>query len=231
MTGIWRRFAGALLFAYGISGLALVIGGGLLVANSVASLDGLSASLEQQRLVLVRSLDATATFLSDARTGTGNVQTSLVTSVETAHQTAELTRGLATAMNQLAEASTVSILGNQPFGALTATFARVGGQSTALAGSLDLTADALARNGTDLIVILDYLGRIQAEIDDLRRQLSGSGDAGTLDLSAATRALETSRLVLFGLLAWLALQAVAAAAVGLVLVVRPGRPRWPEETP
>jgi prophage DNA circulation protein len=221
---LWRRVAGALLVAYGIGGLLLVAGGGILVASSVARLDGLAATLETQRLVLVRSLDATGTFLRDARSGTGNVQTSLVATTDSARQTATLTRSLATAMEQLAAASGISILGSQPFAGLADTFTGVARQASAMGTSLDATAASLAVNGSDLQQVREDLGAIQTEIDELRRQVSGTAiDASGLD--AATRALEASRIVLFGLLVWLAVQAVIAITIGLALA------RWTTEIP
>jgi hypothetical protein len=217
---IWRRVAGGLLVGYGVLGLVLFAGGAVMVANSVARLDGLAGTLETQRQVLVRSLDATATFLRDARTGTGNVQTSLGATVDSARQTATLTRSLASAMDQLAAASSVSFFGAQPFAGLGGTFSDVASQATTMGTSLDRTADSLAVNSADLRLVGDDLAVIQSEIDTLRGQVAGSGLAAA-DLSAATHALDTSRLVLFGLLGWLAAQAVIAIVVGLVLF------RWP----
>jgi hypothetical protein len=220
----WRRVAGSLLVAYGIAGLLLVAGGGILVASSVARLDGLAATLETQREVLVRSLDATGTFLRDARSGTGNVQTSLVATTDSARQTATLTRGLASAMEQLAAASGISILGSQPFAGLGDTFAGVARQASEMGASLDATAASLAVNGSDLQQVREDLGAVQTEIDELRRQVAGAAiDASGLE--AATRALDASRIVLFGLLVWLAVQAVIAIAIGLALA------RWRSEAP
>jgi hypothetical protein len=213
---LWRRVAGALLVAYGAAGLVLVTGGAILVANSVARLDGLATTLETQRQVLVRSLDATGTFLRDARTGTGNVQTSLAAGVDSARQTATLTRSLATAMDQLAAASGITIFGSQPFVGIGSTFAEVARQAAAMGTSLDRTADALAVNGGDLKLVHDDLGAIQTEIDELRRQVAGAA-IDPAGLQAATRALDASRIVLFGLLVWLAVQAVIAIAIGLAL--------------
>jgi hypothetical protein len=188
----------------------------------VATLDGLGQTIDEQRLVLVRSLDATATFLGDARVGTGNVQTSLTATVDSARKSAQLTRNLAAAMDQLSVASTVSIFGSQPFGAITGTFSEVSRQATEMGASLDATADALVRNGDDLQLIRDDLSRIQAEIDVLRAELSGSAAApGLADLKGATRTLDALRIVLFGLLAWLAIQAIIAIGAGVALA----RPR------
>lgn len=213
---LWRRIAGVLLIAYGMAGLVLVAGGSILIGSSVARLDGLAGTLETQRQVLVRSLNATGTFLGDARTGTGNVQTSLVAAVDSAHQTATLTRSLGAAMQQLAGATSISILGSQPFAGLGDTFSAVASQATSMGTSLDATANSLAVNGADLGNVHDDLGAIQKEIDELRRQLSGAASDAT-DLQPATRALDASRIVLLGLLVWLALQAVIAIGAGFAL--------------
>jgi hypothetical protein len=216
---LWRRIVGLLLVLYGIAGLALVGGGAVLVAGSVARLDGLASTIDEQRAILVRSLDATATFLTDAQSGTGNVQVSLTSTVDSARKVAGLTRSLSTAMGQLGQASTISIFGTAPFGGLTGTFGDVATQADALGTSLDATADDLATNGTDLARVHDDIGSIRTEIDSLRTELSGAGLGGA-DLDAVSHALETSRLVLLGLLGWLAVQAVIAIVAGLVIATR-----------
>ena len=213
----WRRVFGGLLAVYGLLGLVLVIGGAILATTSIPRLDGLATTISTQREVLVRSLDATATFLHDARTGGGNVQTSLLSTVDSARQTATLTRSLASAMNQIASASSITIFGQQPFGGLGATFADVSLQATTMGTSLDHTADALARNGADLTQVTSDLAAIETEISQLRTQVAGLS-VGTDDLSGISRAIDASRIVLFVLLLWLGTQAAIALVVGLVLL-------------
>ena len=146
-----------------------------------------------------------------------------MTTVDSARKTAQLTRNLAAAMDQLSVASTISIFGSQPFAAITGTFSEVSRQATEMGASLDATADALIRNGSDLQLIRDDLSKIQGEIDTLRSQLSSLTLApGLADLKGATRTMDALRVVLFGLLAWLAVQALIAVGAGLALV-RPRR--------
>jgi hypothetical protein len=213
----WRRLFGALLVAYGIFGLVLVIGGTALIIPSIGRLDGLAGTIETQRQVLVRSLDATSTFLHDARSGTGNVGASLSATVDSARQTATLTRSLAGAMDQLATASSLNILGQQPFAALGGTFGDVARQAETMGTSLDRTADALARNGTDLSQVTADLASVETELAALRGQVAGL-PLGTDDVAGIGRAIDASRLVLGALLLWLAAQAVIAIVAGVVLV-------------
>lgn len=211
-----RRFLGLLLIVYGFAGLLLVAGGAVLVVNSVARLDGLTQTLQTQRDVLVRSLGTTSTFLRDARTGIGNVQASLTATVDSARQTATLTHSLATAMGDLATASTISIFGAQPFAALGGTFSAVAGQASSMSTSLETTAQSLVVNATDLSHVTTDLTAIQADVDELQRQLSAV-TIGTADISGTSRALDATRIVLGGLLGWLAVQAVIAIAAGFAL--------------
>jgi hypothetical protein len=213
----WRRVFGALLVAYGIFGLVLVIGGAALIASSLGRLDGLAGTIDTQRQVLVRSLDATSTFLHDARAGTGNVGASLTTAVDSARQTATLTRSLAGAMDQLAAATSLSILGQQPFAALGGTFGDVARQAQTMGDSLDRTADALARNGTDLNTVTTDLASIETELANLRGQVAGLPIGGD-DLSGISRAIDASRIVIAALLLWLGLQAVIAIVAGAALI-------------
>lgn len=213
----WRRAAGALLVAYGIAGLVLVVGGAILVATSVARLDGLADTIRTQREVLVRSLDATSTFLRDARTGTGNVGTSLAASVDSARRTATLTRSLAGAMDGLSAATSLTILGTQPLAGLGGTFSDVARQADSLGTSLDRMAGSLTQNGTDLGLVATDIASIETELAELRRQVAGSPPGGD-DLSAISRAIDASRIVLLALLIWLGAQAVIAIVGGLLLV-------------
>jgi hypothetical protein len=214
---LWRRLFGALLIAYGVLGIVLTVGGGALVGTSIGRLDGLAQTIETQRDVLIRSLDATATFLRDARTGTGNVGSSLTASVDSARQTAVLTRSLSGAMDQLAAASSFSLFGSQPFAGLGGTFADVARQAASMGTSLDRTADALARNGTDLDLVTADLASIETTLADLRRQVAGL-PLDTEGLAGVGRAIDASRLVLGALLLWLGAQAVIALVIGVLLV-------------
>ena len=216
---LWRRIVGVLLVAYGAAGIVIVGGGALLVANAVPRLDGIAQTLDTQRGVLVRSLDATATFLADAQTGTANVDTSLASTVDSLRQVTTVTRAMGVAMGGLASASTISILGSQPFGGLSGTFSDVAAQTDAMATKLDSTADALATNRADLARMHGDIGTIRTEIDSLRQELADAAIGGA-DLDAATHALETTRLVLLGLLVWLALQGVIAVVAGVVIATR-----------
>ena len=112
-------------------------------------------------------------------------------------------------MDQVANASTINILGSQPFAGLSGTFADVATKATALGTSLDRTADSLAVNGGDLAKVSADLAAIETQINAVRGQVAGAAD-GTEDLSAAAHAIDTSQIVLFGLLVWLAAQAVIA---------------------
>jgi hypothetical protein len=213
----WRRVFGALLVAYGIFGLVLVIGGAALIASSLGRLDGLAGTIDTQRQVLVRSLDATSTFLHDARTGTGNVRDSLTATVDSARQTASLTRSLSGAMDQLAQASSLNLFGQQPFAGLEGTFSDVARQAATMGSSLERTADALARNGSDLEHVTTDLASIETTLAELRGQVAGL-PLGTDDLSGISRAIDTSRIVLMALLLWLGAQALIAVVAGVALM-------------
>lgn len=211
------RALGAALVAYGAVGLILVAIGGSLATGSLGNVDQIGAIIDSQRQALVRSLDASATFLADARRGSANVQTSLSSTVTSARQSADVGRSLASAMDQLAAASAVSILGNQPFGGLTAPLADVARHAGALADSLDATAGSLQQNSADLASISTDLSSIEGEVARLRSELSASDGLASTTVASAARAVDGSRAVLIGLLVWLAMQAILAAIAGVVL--------------
>ena len=217
-----RRRLGVGLLAFGISGLVLVVLAAVLVLGSLAAVDTAASGFERQRAELVAMIDPAASALSDAATSAANAGASLTTASEASRRAADLTARLATSFEGMAGLGSFDVFGARPFAAVASQFTDVATQSRTLSTDLTATADALAQNvadstavAVDLRNLADRLRRLEATTGASGRGAPGTAEAGSsLPIGAA-------RLVLLGLLAWLAIPAIVSTWLGWRLVRRP----------
>jgi hypothetical protein len=88
----------------------------------------------------------------------------------------------------------------------------------ALSTDLTSTAAALRTNVADTAAVASDLRTLATRLDELESSLEGSDGAG---LGNATAALNAARIVLVGLLVWLAVPAVLSTSLGWRLSRRP----------
>jgi hypothetical protein len=220
-TGVgrpWLRWLGVLLALYGLSGLVLAAAGGVLVSNSFRGINRLAETITTQRTVLVLSLETTAGFIANAATSTTTLDEGLVDAADAARDAATLTRDLGTAAEQVALAAQFSILGQQPFLNVATSFIQVAADARSLADRLDETAVSIGSTGSEVT-------RLRADLDRVATQVRqfASGLASTTAIDDLEGAFDAPRLVLYGILAWMALQAAAALVIGVALALRPRR--------
>src|SRR5207302_1824590 len=79
-----------------------------------------------------------------------------------------MTASLATAMSELSDASSIQVLGVQPFAQLAPRFSEIAERSQAVASSLTSTADSLGSTRTQL-------SSLQNDVEDLRTTLHEIG--------------------------------------------------------
>jgi hypothetical protein len=214
----WLRWLGVLLVLYGLSGIALAAAGGVLVSNSFRGINRLAETIATQRTVLVLSLETTAGFISNAATSSVAVDANLSDAADAARQAATLTRDLGTAADQVAQAAQFSILGQQPFIGVATSFTQVTTDARALADRLDETAVSIGSTGSEMTRLRGDLDRVATQV----RQFA-SGLASTTAIDNLEGAFDAPRLVLYGILAWMGLQAAAAVLIGVALALRPRR--------
>lgn len=216
----WRRWIGVGLILYGIAGLLLAGAGGVLVSASFRGVDRIADTIVAQRNVLVLSLDTTATFIGNAATGTVAVDDVLGDAVDATREAATMTTSLATAADSVALAATFQIFGQQPFSGVASSFTQVAADARALATSLQGAAETIGGTTTDI----DKLRTDLQTVADQVRQFS-RGLADTVVLDDLESGFDPPRIVLYGLLGWLGVQAAAAILVGLALILGARRRR------
>ena len=158
-------------------------------------------------------LGPASSALEGAATSAANAGSSLTSSAEAADQAAVLTTRLASSFEGLSALSSFEILGARPFAGLAGEFTQVGADARALSTDLVATAAALRTN--------------VADSDGRRHRPANAGDpAGPLATSLRRRPmagasgarpplLNAARIVLLGLLVWLAVPARAQHMAGL----------------
>ncbi|HYN70135.1 MAG TPA: hypothetical protein VEX41_07990 [Candidatus Eisenbacteria bacterium] len=216
-----RRNLGLSLAAFGLAGLILTAAAAALVLGSLGALAGVAASLDRQRAELVNLIEPAAAALNRSADSAANASISLTASAAAAEDAAVLTAQLADSMDAMAQAASIQVFGTQPFGAAAASLAQVASSSRLLSGDLHTAAITITTN------VSDSAG-VAADLRDLARQLERVGDNASAAGSAATltaTALDLGRVVLVGLLAWLAIPAVVALWLG----VRLWRGWWPSD--
>ena len=217
-----RRRLGAALLAFGAVGLALVVAAGALVLGSLSAVNDAATGFERQRLEIVAMLGPASSALSNAATSASNAGTSLSETSAAASQAAQLTTRLAESFEGLASLGSFEIFGARPFGQLSGQFAAVGIEARALSADLATTAQLMTQNIADSQAVAADLRALAAQLDRLEASLGTS--SGGVTGANASLPVDLARIVLLGLLAWLAVPALASLWVGGRLL-RPARAR------
>lgn len=215
-----RRGLASGLISFGVAGLVLVVCGAALVLGSIGALGDTAATIEAQRRSLIALLGPAADAMDHAASSARDAGTSLTSSATAARDAADLTDQLASAMTRMSDAARVEILGTQPFGSTAEEFRAVADRSSALSKDLLRTSTTLDTNVAGASTAADDLARLAVRLRALR---DGLGPTSSDDPVAPARtAVDATRIVLLGLLAWLAVPAVAAIWLGW---------RWLRATP
>ena len=209
------------LLAFGLSGLVLLLAAAALVFGSLAAVDDAATGFERQRAKLVTMLGPASSAMDRAATSASNAGASLTSSAEAAEQAAMLTTRLASSFEGLASLSSFEILGSRPFAGLAGEFSLVGADARALSADLTSTGAALRTNVADTAAVAADLRTLATQLDELESSLATSDGGG---LGSATAALNAARIVLVGLLAWLAVPAVLSTWLGWRLSTRRSSP-------
>ena len=217
-----RRRIGAALIGFGATGLLLVAAAGALVLGSLSAVTDAATGFEKQRVEIVAMLGPASSALSNAATSASNAGASLRETSAAASQAASLTTRLAESFEGLSSLGTFEIFGARPFGQLSGQFAQVATESRALSSDLVTAATAMNTNIADSEAVAADLRVLAAQLDRLEASLDTPGSTGAV--ANATLPIDIARIVLMGLLLWLAAPAVASIWIGWRLA-RPTDPR------
>lgn len=216
-----RRRLGVGLLAFGGTGIALVAAAVVLVLGSLSAVDDAAAGFDRQRAEAVALLGPARDALDHAATSASNAAGSLIQASTAADQAARLTTRLASSFEGLASLGTFELFGARPFESMSAQFAAVAADSRALSVDLTATAGSLRANVADSEAVATDLRALALQLDRLETSLGGPPTGSTA--STAGLPIATARIVLLGLLAWMAVPALACLWLGWRLA-RPRRP-------
>jgi hypothetical protein len=217
-----RRQLGYGLLAFGISGLVLIAAAGILLWGSLSAVNDAATGFERQRAEILAMLGPASDTLSQAASSAENAGTSLTATSDAATRAASMTSRLADSFESLASAATVEFLGTRPFGQLEGQFTAVASDARALSSDLTSTGAALSTNIEDSRAVATNLRVLASQLDALEVSLGGTPGAPAA-VAAASLPIDAARLVLAGLLVWLAIPALASTWLG-ARYVRAGRP-------
>jgi hypothetical protein len=212
-----RRRLGSALLAFGGIGLGLIVASGVLVLGSLAVLDDAASGFERQRTEVVALLEPAAAALERAATSASNAGASLGATRDAAARAAVLTARLADSFDSLAGLSSFEILGARPFGSIAGQFAQVGTEARLVSTDLTNAAAAMSTNVTDSAAVATELHALADRLESLRTGLDDSTSPAPSTTDTGLQ-IGLARLVLLGLLTWLAVPALLSLWAGARLV-------------
>ena len=195
-AGRYARPFGLALVAWGLLGLVLIGVAGTTLEPALTTADALGE--RETALELRAALDTTVASL-------GGVGTSVVEGRRASEDAGTAVRDIAATTDQLAEAMSLSIFGAQPFLSIAQGFERQTTSLEQLARDLDALTTALRRNETDVAALQQSAVVLRDRVDRL--------------VPAASTPVANLRPLLYSLLAWLALPALAAIGAGVWLLL------------
>ena len=207
-----RRRLGAGLVAFGLIGVILLAAAAALVLGSLSALDDAASGLERQQTELVAMLKPASAALATSAASAANAGASLTTTSAAADRAGLLAANLADSFDGLAALGSVDLFGTRPFAALSQDFAAVGADARALATDLRTAAESMRTNAADAATVAGNLRSLASQLETLVSSLDSGSVVGMT--SNASAQLGLARLVLIGLLAWLAVPALASTVVG-----------------
>jgi hypothetical protein len=209
-----RRRLGLGLIAFGIAGLVLIGSAGALVFASLSAVGDAATGLEAQRTQLVGMLGPASAALERAAASASNAGTSLSETRDSAAQAATLMTRLSASFDSLASLGSFDILGARPFASLSGQFTQVATESRTLSTDLSTAAAAMDSNITDSEGVAGDLRTLADQLSELDTSLGASPDGPAPNAAGASLPIDLAKVVLVGLLLWLAVPAIAALSIG-----------------
>jgi len=195
------------LATYGLVGLVVALLLALVLGPlGSAGLDG----LEAERTALVRLVGASSRTAETARLGLERADDGLAGTAEAAEETASFLVEMGAALDMMAAAMRVDILGAQPFAGAAEEVERAAERARLASEDLGRTAAAARLGAADLEQLGSDLAAVRTELEAVR-----SGLEAIEISSAAGEGVAGIRLLLVVLLGWLAVPAALSLWLGL----------------
>jgi hypothetical protein len=206
------------LIAYGLVGLVILVVVASGILRGLSRVEALSVSFEQQRRDLTQALTTASTTIRSTGITVSGIDQSLSQAQLAVTNAATLSADVSLTMGQLAASLNVDIFGSQPFVGVAGGFTQASEELLTLSNQLSLTSNALATNAADARIIGRDLLLLESSVEAVRDGLKAAPDTAVTGTD-----IGSLRMVLGALLAWLAVQAIAAVFLGMWLLRRSRR--------
>jgi hypothetical protein len=207
--GAWR-IAGTALIAWGVVGLvllALFFNG---LAGPISELNTMAASLEAQRTAALEAIDSARATIDQTALGVRGMDTSLGEAKAAVDRASSIATGVGETMSGLAQGMQVSIFGIQPLAGLSSGFSNAATQLGGLSTDLASVGQALDSNRDDAQAVAQSLDDLSSALTDFRTAVNSGPQ-----IDDVVRSLDSLRIGILALLAWLGALALGAVAAGI----------------
>jgi hypothetical protein len=207
--GVWRA-VGAFLIAWGVVGmilLALFFNG---LAGPIADLNNMAASLEAQRAAAVKAIDNAKDTIDQTATSVRGMDTSLADAKAATDRAASIANDVSSTMADLADSMQINILGLQPLAGLAPGFSNAATQLGGLSTDLSTIGTSLDSNRDDAQAVAQSLDELSSSLTDFKTAVNAGPQ-----LDDVARSLDSLRIGILALLAWLGALAIGAVVAGI----------------
>lgn len=213
------RLLGIALIGYGVIGIMLFVVVALAVSRPLERAQALGASVEEQRLGVIDTLEQAQLTIAQMGAGVSRMDISLADARAATDRAATISHSVAFSMFQLRDQMSLTVFGIQPFVGLASGFDSSGQQLDLLGADLSTIGASLETNRGDVIATARNMEDLADSVGDLTDMVR---DGPAVDISTTT--LDAIRLAVYAICGWLILLAVGCLLAGIYLF-RLGRHR------
>ena len=207
--GMWR-VAGTALIAWGIVGMVLLTLFFSGLAAPLADINNMATSLDTQRTAALEALDSARETIDKTAVGVRGMDSSLADAKAAIDRASSIASSIGSTMGGLADAMQITIFGLQPLSGLSGGFSDAETQLGGLATDLETIGQSLDANRDDAQAVAESLDGLSTALADFGEAVNAGPQ-----LDDVVRSLDSLRIGILALLAWLGALAVGAIAAGI----------------
>jgi uncharacterized phage infection (PIP) family protein YhgE len=204
------RIAGTVLIAWGVVGLvllALFFNG---LAGPISELNTMAANLEAQRTAALEAIDSARATIDQTAIGVRGMDTSLGDAKAAVDRASSIATNVGDTMAGLAQQMQITIFGIQPLAGLSGGFSDAATQLGGLSADLGAIGESLDANRDDAVAVAQSLDDLSSALTDFRTAVNSGPQ-----IEKVVRSLDSLRIGILALLAWLGALALGAVAAGI----------------
>ncbi|MEP7158419.1 MAG: hypothetical protein ABI797_03255 [Chloroflexota bacterium] len=206
------RLLGLALIGYGLIGIVLFVVVGLAVSRPLDRAQALGASVEEQRLSVIATLEQAQTTIRQMGEGVERMDVSLADARAATDRASAISHSVAFSMFQLRDQMSLTVFGLQPFIGLASGFDASGQQLDLLGADLSTIGASLQTNRADVLTTAENMELLADSVAELTATVR---DGPAVDISTTT--LDAIRLAVYAICGWLILFAVGCLLAGVYL--------------